>query len=39
VKDPAQTPATAGRLLSLDALRGFDKFCILGAEQIIVALR
>ena len=31
-------PASDGRLLSLDALRGFDMFCILGGEQIIVAL-
>jgi len=33
-----QTPSNDGRLLSLDALRGFDMFCILGGEQIIMAL-
>ena len=39
--NPNQAPgqsASDGRLLSLDALRGFDMFCILGGEQIIVAL-
>jgi len=35
----AKPPSTGdGRLLSLDALRGFSMFGILGAEQIIVAL-
>lgn len=33
-----QKSSTDGRLLSLDALRGFDMFCILGGEQILVAL-
>ena len=33
-----ETPA-AGRLLSLDALRGFDMFWIIGADVLIQALR
>lgn len=36
---PMETPAPKSpRLLSLDALRGFDLFWILGGEHIIVAL-
>lgn len=31
--------STSGRLLSLDALRGFDMFWIVGAEDIVHALR
>src|SRR2546421_758040 len=33
-----KNPATTGRLASLDALRGFDMFCLLGGQQIIRAL-
>lgn len=29
---------TGGRLLSLDALRGFDMFCLLGGQQILAAV-
>ncbi len=36
--DLAHNPAKESRLLSLDALRGFSMFGILGAEQIVVAL-
>ena len=39
---PAPQPpgsSTSGRLLSLDALRGFDMFWIVGAEDIVHALR
>lgn len=36
--EPA-TPALAQRLLSLDALRGFDMFWIVGGEELIHALR
>jgi predicted acyltransferase len=32
------SPATAGRLVSLDALRGFDMFWILGADALVQAL-
>ncbi|HVU25584.1 MAG TPA: DUF5009 domain-containing protein [Opitutus sp.] len=32
------TPAPSGRLVSLDALRGFDMFWILGADALVVAL-
>ena len=39
---PAPTPPTAspasGRLVSLDALRGFDMFWILGADALVQAL-
>ena len=31
-------PATSGRLVSLDALRGFDMFWILGADALVQAL-
>jgi predicted acyltransferase len=42
-KPPASTPATAAaptssRVLSLDALRGFDMFWIMSGEQIVHAL-
>jgi predicted acyltransferase len=30
--------ATSQRLLSLDALRGFDMFCIVGADSLVYAL-
>src|SRR5262245_19853977 len=32
------TPAAPARLLSIDALRGFDMFWIVGGEEIAVAL-
>lgn len=32
------SPATPGRLMSLDALRGFDMFWILGGDAIVLAL-
>jgi predicted acyltransferase len=35
---PAAVPSTSSRLLSLDALRGFDMFWIVGAEDIVHAL-
>ena len=35
---PAYTPASSARLLSLDALRGFDMFWILGADAVVYAL-
>jgi predicted acyltransferase len=34
----AAVPSTSSRLLSLDALRGFDMFWIVGAEDIVHAL-
>jgi predicted acyltransferase len=36
--DDQRAPAAAGRLLSIDALRGFDMFWIIGGEEIAVAL-
>ena len=36
--DAAATPAPAPRLLSLDALRGFDMFWIMGGDALAVAL-
>lgn len=33
-----EMPAPGARLASLDALRGFDMFCLLGGQQIIAAL-
>jgi predicted acyltransferase len=36
---PAAAPAGSRRLLSLDALRGFDMFWILGADAIMGSLR
>jgi len=33
------SPLSSGRLLSLDALRGFDMFWIIGAEGIVHALK
>src|SRR5580693_5270912 len=35
--DPA-APAPPQRLMSLDALRGFDMFWIIGAEELVSAL-
>jgi predicted acyltransferase len=35
---PAETKPASSRLLSLDALRGFDMFWIVGAEDIVHAL-
>lgn len=35
---PAASPATKKRLLSIDALRGFDMFWIIGAEGVFAAL-
>src|SRR5271156_1397291 len=35
---PAQSPSPSRRLLSLDALRGFDMFWIMGADGIAYAL-
>ncbi|HZT22464.1 MAG TPA: heparan-alpha-glucosaminide N-acetyltransferase domain-containing protein [Verrucomicrobiae bacterium] len=32
------SPASAGRLLSVDALRGFDMFWIIGADSLVYAL-
>ena len=32
---PPAPEASTGRLLSLDALRGFDMFRLLGGEQIV----
>jgi predicted acyltransferase len=37
-KGPAVAPAAAQRLMSLDALRGFDMFWIIGAEELVSAL-
>ena len=34
--EPSVRPAS--RVMSLDALRGFDMFCLLGGQQIVVAL-
>src|SRR5438105_10349894 len=33
-----ESPATSGRLMSLDALRGFDMFWIIGADSLVAAL-
>lgn len=35
---PKPVPAETGRLMSLDALRGFDMFWILGADSFVYAL-
>src|SRR5436190_3188072 len=35
---PAETPAPTRRLMSVDALRGFDMFWIIGADSLIYAL-
>jgi predicted acyltransferase len=35
---PPVTPATSTRLTSLDALRGFDMFWIVGGEEVVHAL-
>ncbi len=35
---PVAPPATSKRLMSLDALRGFDMFWIIGAEPLVEAL-
>lgn len=35
---PAASPTGGGRLLSLDALRGFDMFLILGADDLMYAI-
>ena len=35
---PAANPAAAQRLMSVDALRGFDMFWILGADSFVYAL-
>src|SRR5713101_7902417 len=35
---PAQAPAAAQRLMSVDALRGFDMFWIVGAGSLVAAL-
>ncbi|HWE36097.1 MAG TPA: DUF5009 domain-containing protein [Isosphaeraceae bacterium] len=37
--DPPPTAARPGRLVSLDALRGFDMFWIVGADELVSALR
>jgi predicted acyltransferase len=36
---PSETPPPAPRLLSLDALRGFDMFWIVGAEELVRGLQ
>src|ERR1041384_7735589 len=36
---PAPIPPPSQRLMSIDALRGFDMFWIVGAEEIVHALR
>src|SRR5881392_2009709 len=35
---PAADPPVVPRLMSLDALRGFDMFWIIGAEELVHAL-
>src|SRR5688572_13429544 len=35
---PAAPPSGATRLMSVDALRGFDMFWIIGAEALILAV-
>ncbi len=35
---PAASPAASQRLVSLDALRGFDMFWILGADAVVYAI-
>lgn len=35
---PKPAPSETGRLMSLDALRGFDMFWILGADSLVYAL-
>src|SRR5438874_12142548 len=37
-RPPSAPPDSAPRLLSLDALRGFDMFWIVGGEEIVHAL-
>src|SRR6266478_4692348 len=34
----AETPFTTQRLMSVDALRGFDMFWIIGADSLVAAL-
>jgi predicted acyltransferase len=38
VTPPAAPAPESGRLMSLDALRGFDMFWILGADSLVYAL-
>lgn len=38
VEKPVEKSATDGRLMSLDALRGFDMFWIIGADSLVYAL-
>src|SRR6185436_10595125 len=38
IAPPLAQPATGGRLMSLDALRGFDMFWILGGDAVMFAL-
>src|SRR5437879_13433197 len=35
---PATTSTATGRLMSVDALRGFDMFWIIGADSLVYAL-
>ncbi len=35
---PAQSPVSSQRLMSVDALRGFDMFWIIGADSLVYAL-
>src|SRR4051812_40508342 len=35
---PVATAAASGRLMSVDALRGFDMFWIIGADSLVYAL-
>ncbi len=44
MKTPAKTPPAASpsitqRLMSVDALRGFDMFWIIGADSLVYALQ
>jgi predicted acyltransferase len=36
--DAVETPASSQRLMSVDALRGFDMFWIIGADSLVYAL-
>ncbi len=38
MSDPAAKPPASTRLMSLDALRGFDMFWIIGADSLVYAL-
>jgi predicted acyltransferase len=38
IPQPVSSPAPEARLMSLDALRGFDMFWILGADAVVLAL-